>query len=156
MGNSLTISVTVPSEELRRIMAEVQGTDLARDLKRAVRDATSDAVPTVRRAIMSQPSSSDHKGKASLRRAVAMAVKRTVKLSKTKAEVSVAWVPQGGLSNLGRVLEGVIPWKHPTYGHRPEVTQSPHPFFYVHLNRIAENVQRRIMQVAAEYERKLR
>lgn len=139
-------------------MDELQGTDLAKELKRAIREATNDAVPAVRAAIMAQPTTTDHKGKASLRRAVAMAVKRKINLSKKKAEVWVQFIPQGGYSNLGRLLQGEIsPWKHPIFGREDtEVTQRAHPYFYSTLVRVAANVQKRIQEVAAEYERKIR
>jgi hypothetical protein len=78
-----------------------------------------------------------------------------MKFSGRSVMVVIKSVPSGGKSNLATVLEGSKPWVHPTYGHKPEVTQSPAPFFFGTIEKLEPAVNREIESVLEEFGRML-
>jgi hypothetical protein len=140
-------------------IAKLRTADVMPELRAEIRTATNPIQPAVRNAARSIPSGhSRYKAKergGSLRSAVANTIVRKLKFSSRTVSAVIAQVPHGGKSNLANVLEGTIPWKHPTYGHDPEVEQPPHPFFYRAIETLIPGVNARIETVLEKFERKL-
>lgn len=143
----------------RITIAKMRAADAMPDLRREMKTATSPAVPAVKRTVRAIPSSHSRYNAAerggSLRNAVANTVKQSFRFSARTVSAVIAQVPKGGKSNLGRVLEGEIPWNHPTYGHGPDVTQTPHPFFFRVIEAMLPEINQRIETVLEKFERKL-
>jgi hypothetical protein len=150
----ITVELT---EQGRHAVAKMKAIDAMPELRREMRDATDMIQPALREAVKAIPSkvkvSSEKKG--SLRAAVAMSMKRIIKLGVRDVVVLITYKPHGGKSNLGRVLEGEIPWKHPTYGHDPTVDQSSHPYFFQTVEKFGPELDAKVSKVLADIERKL-
>jgi hypothetical protein len=149
------VELTAQSE---RTIAKLRGTDIMPDLRKELRNATDEMQPAVRQAARSLPSERKGRGgnkSTSLRRAIAASVKRRVKVNGREVRVDVYTQPSGGKSNLARCVEGVIPWEHPTYGHKPTVRQNPKPFFYDTIQAMIPKVTARVSLVLSDYEKKL-
>jgi len=84
-----------------------------------------------------------------------MAIKRQVKVIRRNIFVAIVSKPSGGYANLARCLEGEIPWHHLTFGHLPEVDESPHPFFYATLEKLMPGVEVKVRQALIYFDRKL-
>lgn len=146
------------TEQSRRVLASMQKADALPDLRKALIEASEPMVPAVKRAARGLPSTRSRKNTpgTSLRNALANAVKRKIKLtSKRTPLVLITNIPQGAKSNLARAVEGEIPWEHPVFGHPPNVTQEPMPFFYRTLNKYAPFVETRVRAVLDQFERKI-
>lgn len=143
----------------RETIAKLRTADVMPELRKEMRIAASPIQPAVRnaaRAIPSQHSRYNAKERGgSLRSAVANTVSLSFRFSVRSVSAVIAQKPKGAKSNLARVLEGEIPWKHPTYGHAPEVEQPSHPFFYGTVERLLPAVNHRIESVLEKFERKL-
>lgn len=140
-------------------IAKLRTADVMPELRREMRVATSPMQPAVRRAVRNIPSTHSRYKAAerggSLRTAVANSIVRKLRFSTRNVSAVIAQVPRGGKSNLANVLEGTIPWKHPTYGHDPEITQESHPFFFQAIEALLPEVNTRIETVLDKFERKL-
>ena len=145
------------TEQGRRTVAKMLAIDAMPELRREMREATDEIQPALRAAVKETPSKQKvaTEKKGSLRGAVAMSMKRVIKLGKRDVTVLIVNKPHGGKSNLARVLEGEIPWKHPTYGHDPVVDQDSHPFFWKTVERFAPELDRKVTEVLSDIERKL-
>jgi hypothetical protein len=90
--------------------------------------------------------------KAGLRDALANAV--GIQVSATGGEVAIRIFPgnlpasQRGLPFL---MEGQSPWIHPTFGHRPIVTQPAHPFFDKTIERHIPRIDREMNKVYDDF-----
>lgn len=146
--------LTAKSQETLRKLA---GTDLMKDLRREMREATQPLAPAARTAARQTPSKRVGKRfkDVSLRRAVANSITRRMKLSPKFVQVVIIGVPKGGKSNLGALLEGTKPWTHPTYGHQPVVTQAAHPFFKKAIDAHEDEVTRAMERVLDKMESRL-
>ena len=145
------------TEQGKRAVAKMLELDAMPDLRREMREATEEIQPALRAAVKETPSKQklgSVKG-GSLRAAVAQSIKRVIKLGKRDVAVLIVWKPSGGKSNLGRLLEGEIPWKHPTFGHDPVVDQSSHPYFFKTVEKFGPELDRKVEQVLSDIERKL-
>lgn len=145
------------TEQGKRAVAKMLEVDAMPELRKEMREATEEIQPALRAAVKETPSKQKLgtvKG-GSLRAAVALSIKRVIKLGKRDVAVLIVWKPAGGKSNLGRVLEGEIPWKHPTFGHDPEVTQESHPFFFKTVEKFGPELDRKVTEVLSDIERKL-
>ena len=145
--------------ESRRTIAKLARSDAMPALRKKMRSATSPLQPAVRRAARQTPSThSRYKAVergGSLRSAISNTIQRKFKFSGKSVTVIIKQVPSGGKSNLANVLEGTLPWNHPTYGHKPEVTQDPHPFFFETIQKLEPAVNREVEKVLTEFERTL-
>jgi hypothetical protein len=145
------------SAQGQRVIEQLIAADAMPILRKQMREATDDLQPAVRnaaRALPSQRNISTEKG-GSLRAAVAASIKRVINLSARSMLVAITNVPHGGKSNLARVLEGEIKWEHPTFGHDPQVTQTPYPFFWEALAKYAPFVEAKMEAILTEFEREL-
>src|SRR3954452_23134034 len=140
-------------------IAKLRKADVMPELRAEIRTATSPLQPAVRNAARQVPSKYSRYGAkergGSLRSAVANTVVRKLRFSVRTVSAVIAQIPRGGKSNLANVLEGTIPWKHPTYGHAPEVEQASHPFFFRAIEALVPGVNQRIESVLEKFERKL-
>jgi hypothetical protein len=144
------------SDEARRNINKLRTADLLPELRRQMSTATNGAVPVVRKAARSIPSHDTKKRtKLSLRSQLASAVGRRIYLDGRRVTVAIVSAPRGGLSNLARCVEGEIPWQHPFFGHKPEVTQPPKPYFYPALEALGPEFGRKIEQVLDDFDRKM-
>lgn len=149
----ISTKVEITAETIRTV-AKLKGSDAMPDLRRQMRAATSAMQPAVRAAVRATPSAKK-RDRDSLRSAVASSVQRKIKLSTKKVLVVITCVPRGGKSNLARVLEGDIIWRHPVYGHLPEIYQTPHPFFWQTVENLIPETNSQIESVLENFERKL-
>lgn len=138
------------------VLGEEELRDLARDLRKwestirvantmeerlkALGERDAARVKTAIRAIPSK-NQNRRRGKRSLRSAMVRATDwRYSRFGRLDTGVSVFVSParmppgQGGLPAL---MEGERRWTHPTFGHKPNVFQAPHPYFAV-ATRTAE------------------
>lgn len=131
--------------------------DAMPEFRKEMRSATAPMVSEAKKAIRGIPSSRTRYRTpgGSLRNAVANSIQRKMNLSTRKIMVVIKAVPSGGKSNLGSVLEGTIPWVHPTYGHAPEVHQESHPEFYPTLNKMALGIEKNVYNVLVRFEKSL-
>jgi hypothetical protein len=150
--------------EMIRDLRELEdGRELAKRLRRGLRQAAKPMVPAVRRSVLALPSRglNARRGRDSLRRSVAKATQIRAKTSGSRPYVAV-WVnpkrmPEGQ-ANLPAYLEGIRPfqrWRHPVYGDGDTwVTQPPKPYFYRAIRPLEDGVAeegRRVMnEIAAE------
>jgi hypothetical protein len=132
---------------------KLENADAAKELRKALMEATGPLVPAVKAAARRLPSR-DKRTRGSLRSAIANAVKREVKVNTREVSISVASVPSGGKSNLARLVEGEILWAHPVFG-RGKVTQPPHPYFYKTIDAYAPGIDTRVNRVLDDLEKKL-
>ena len=154
--NSSEIRVEL-TDSGKRAVAKLAATDAMPHLRKEMRLATDEFQPALRAAALATPSGrkkTTEKG-GSLRAAVAASIKRVVKLGKREVVVLVTNLPHGGKSNLARVLEGEIPWSHPTFGHDPTVTQTSHPFFWRTIAELAPRVDEKVTKVLSDIESEL-
>ena len=155
-SNSVRVELTAQSQVA---VSKLKHADAMPALRKKMREATSPLQPAVRSAARSLPSQfSRYKAKergGSLRTAVANSIVRKMKFSKRRVSVIIAQVPKGGKSNLATVLDGEKEWNHPTYGHKPEVTQEPHPFFFRTIGKLEPSVNRRIESVLDDFGRSI-
>jgi hypothetical protein len=140
-------------------VAKLRHSDAMPALRREMREATRPLQPGVRQAVRSLPSGHSRYKAAerggSLRTAVAGSIVRKLRVGQRRVSVVIAEVPRGGKSNLANVLEGTIPWEHPTYGRDPVQHQDPHPFFYNTIEKMVPAINRRIETVLDQFERML-
>lgn len=142
--------------ESKRTLRKMERAQLMPELKTAFRQATNTAVPIVRSEIRSKPSQAAKRTRESLRSQVAMAIKRRIGFSSRRAYVAIVSEPHGGLANLARVVEGEIPWDHPTFGHDPTMRQEPMPFFYGTLEKLLPpSTEVKVRAALIKFERKL-
>jgi hypothetical protein len=144
----------------RAKLAQLRRLDGMPPLRKRMTIATSPLVAAIKDAVRHLPSShSRYKTKergGSLRNAVATTIQRKVRITQRTLLVIIKQVPKGGKSNLASVLEGTKPWIHPTYGHKPEVTQEPEPFFFDTIERTLPSLDREINRVLRDIDRQLR
>lgn len=149
----------VPTPATGRALRKLSRADAMKSLRVRMGVATSPLTPAVKRAARDIPSThSRYKAQergGSLRSAVANTIQRKIKFSPRSIIVLIKQVPKGGKSNLASVLEGTKVWQHPTYGHEPEVTQDPHPFFYETIEKMEPAVTREVEKVMRDFERTL-
>lgn len=140
----------------REILKRMKSVDMAKDLRKELVQATQGIVPAIRVSARNLPSSRKRVGAkaGSLRSAVAMAITRKIKVSTKRILIVVCQVPHGGKANLGRAVEGEIPWKHPVFGHDPEVTQTSHAFFYPPIHKFEALITIRVAKVFESYKKK--
>jgi hypothetical protein len=153
-GNEVSFAMT---DQAKRVVEKMIVADAMPILRKNIRDATAPIQSAVRaeaRALPSKWQITSVKG-GSLRAAVAMSIKRIINLSTRSILVAITNSPSGGKSNLARVLEGTIPWEHPTFGHDPKVTQPPHPFFWRTIDKFAPAIEAKVQAVLTEFEREL-
>ena len=126
-------------------------------LRKALTKATAPTQRLVRQAARALPSGRSRRNTpgGSLRNAIANSVTRKIKVSAKGIMILITVVPRGGKSNLGRALEGEIPWEHPTFGHDPKVEQKPEPFFYDTINHELPSIAAQIEAAMTEFERTL-
>jgi len=152
-GELARVNLDHRSEEL---LKRLEKADLMPELKYAMRSSTNGIVPRIKRAIKGLPSNQAEHNKGSLRDDVARSVKRSVRVSPREVFVAVLVKPHGGKSNLARVLEGAIPWRHPVYGRAgTDVGQSPSPYFYDTIEKQRREVEKEILGVFRRFEREL-
>jgi len=145
------------TDQAKRVVAKLIAADAMPALRKEIREATDPIVPAIRNEVKSLPSQykiTSEKG-GSLRAAVAAAMKRSIKLSKRTVAVSIQNVPHGGKSNLARVLEGELPWNHPTFGHKPKVSQPSHPYFFRTVEKFGPSIEVKVREVLSKFEREL-
>lgn len=150
--------------ELIRALKDLEdGKEIAKRLRRGLREAARPMVPAVRQAVLALPSSglNARRGRQSLRRSVAKATALRVRTSGKRPGV-VVWVnPRrmpAGQRNLPAYMEGLRPfhrWRHPVYGDEDTwVTQAPTPYFYrairPHEDRVADAGREVIRGIADE------
>ena len=145
----------VATEQTERTIAKLKGSDAMPQLRREMRAATQPIVPAARKAARQTPSRRKRTKVDSLRTAVANSITRKIKLSTRRVMIVIVSIPHGGKSNLGSVLEGDKPWRHPTYGHSPEVDQESHPFFAKTIRRYEAPIERSLQRVLTEFEKRL-
>jgi hypothetical protein len=148
------MQLTAQSE---RTLRNLQRCDAMPELRVALKLAAKPMVADAKDAARNLPSKRKRVGAASgsLRSAVANSIISKIRFTKRDAVVLIKAVPRGGKSNLSRLVEGEIPWEHPTYGHKPEDTQAATPFFYKAMEKHAPLVERIIRDVLVKFERKL-
>jgi hypothetical protein len=142
----------------KRTLAKLTRADAKPALRKALVKATTPTQRIVRQAARALPSKRSRRKTpgGSLRNAIANSVTRKIKISLKGIAVIITVVPRGGKSNLGKVFEGEIsPWRHPTFGHAPEVEQAPEPFFYRTINEQLPVVALEIERALDEFEKSL-
>ena len=139
----------------RRELARIGKGSVNKELRAALVESTSGAVPAVRAKIRSYPSQKGKRKRDSLRSQIAMAIKRRIKATSRGSFVAIVSEPSGGLANLACAVEGEIPWQHPTFGHEPTVDQNPMPFFYETLEKIIPGIEFRVRQALIRFETKI-
>lgn len=145
------------TDQAKRIVLKLKMANAMPILRRQLREATDPIVPALRAEVKATPSQNRVKSEkgGSLRGAVAAAMKRQIQLTTRTVRVAIVNKPHGGKSNLARVLEGEIPWKHPTYGHKPEVIQQSHPYFFRTVEKFGPEIDLRVRAVLNKIEREL-
>jgi hypothetical protein len=148
-----------PTARTRETIGKMKKFDCKAGLRRELAEDTSGmtaAVKTAARRIDSGRGKKSAKASpgGSLRAAVASTVRRTIKIAGKLVVVAIVAVPRGGKSNLVRAVEGDIPWKHPTYGHKPGVEQPPKPFFFKTLESFAPGISERVEATLNRYTEK--
>jgi len=140
-----------------RTLRKLQQANAKPALRKALLKATAPSQRLVRQAARALPSGRSRRNTpgGSLRNAIANSVTRKVKLTSRSMMILITVVPRGGKSNLGRVLEGEIPWEHPTFGHGPVVQQKPEPFFYETMEKQQPYIATEISLALSEFERSL-
>jgi hypothetical protein len=144
--------------EAQRLILKLKTSDAMPGLRKEMRAAGAPMVQEAKRAARQLPSGrSRYKTPGgSLRNAIANSIQQKLRLSARTVLLLVKQVPQGGKSNLGNVVEGTIsPWEHPTFGHKPKVTQQAEPFFYKTLDRMEPETSARIERVLDDFEKRL-
>lgn len=130
-------------EQLRdfsRALRELEdGREIAKRMRRELRQAGRPMVPAVRAAVLALPSKGQNarRGRPSTRAQVARATALRVRASGRTPGVSI-WVnpkrmPEGK-RNIPAYMEGIRPfhrWRHPTFGDWEKAVQQPAtPYFY--------------------------
>lgn len=129
----------------KSLRKHTNGKELRKKLTRALRDEIRPAVQDVKSAY----GGGKHLRPA-LRRATRMEVKTTGSGAGARIMVDGRRMPPG-MGSLPAYREGLkVPWRHPTYGHDPWVTQAPVPVFYDTVRPYEEKVIRRLNEVAEE------
>jgi hypothetical protein len=142
--------------ESQRTLHKLVEADVKADLRKQMMVATQPLVPAVKAAALHKiHAPGTRRNKASLSSQVANAVSRSIKMTARQIVASINLTAKGNLSNLARVVEGEIPWRHPTFGHDPEVDQPKRPFFYATLAALIPTISREIEKVLDEVEKKL-
>jgi len=160
MASALTSKNSGCSAELtaesRRHLEKLAKADLMKDLRAQMMAATQPLAPAVKSVARQKiHAPGTRRNKTSLSSQVANAVQRSVVASSRTISVTVAMICKGNLSNLARAVEGEIPWVHPTFGHEPQVTQRPRPFFYHTLETMMPKVTQQIESVFSKLEKRL-
>jgi hypothetical protein len=154
MPQAITVTMTL-SPKSRENLERLGSKDIKPALRKALIAGTSPAVSEVRKAARNLESKSKKRTKESLRSQLAAAVQRKIGLSRRGVYVLIKSVPMGGLSNLARAIEGEIPLMHPTFGHKPDVTQSPKPYFYKTLEKIIPGVDIQVKKAFIKFEKEI-
>ncbi|HEY9367932.1 hypothetical protein [Streptomyces sp.] len=132
----ITISGARQVRELAADLRRQRATEINDRLRRELTETARPVAAAVRASVRATPSKGQtgRAGRRSLRAKIAAATE--VKVRTTRRPTVVVWVnPQRmppGEGNLPGYLDGRKPftrWRHQTYGHRPWVTQRPHPYF---------------------------
>lgn len=168
------MQVDVRTEDLRQLARDLRGKDnkaLRAKMSKSMRAPLKDAQKAVRAKIRTIPSqggrSSGHSARhghklregqnrserfGTLRSRLAAAV--NVKVNTSRNVTVKIYMDVGKLPDDQRTLpwyvEGLKPWRHPTYGHNPWVTQKAHPYFFATVRPYRERVQANMRQVLDE------
>lgn len=143
-------------QDLARITRELKhvgdGKTLRKRFSKELRAAAKPMVPAVRASIMAIPTHGDkHTG---LRSRMARATKLTVRTSGKQAGVAVRVdgrkMPPGE-GALPAYMEGTKkPWRHPTWGTPPYVTQQGHEYFYPVVRPLASKARHDVDKLAKD------
>jgi hypothetical protein len=162
----MPVNVDIKGEaELKRLARDLKTAgrgDVVKNTARRMRQEMKPIVPDMRRQIRAIPShGDDERSKRSiqdrprgLRDAAARGVQVKVSLSGSKVSARIRIDPRHfppGQKALPKLLDGTKPsWKHPTYGHKPNVVQRPHPFFRQTIHRHEGPVRAAMQKVLAD------
>jgi hypothetical protein len=131
-------------------------------LRRELADVARPVAAAVRASVRATPSKGQtaRMGRRSLRSKIARATE--VKVRTTRRPTVLVWVNPAamppGEKNLGGYLDGRRPfqrWRHRTFGHRPWVTQQPHPYFDRATRQAAPAAERGTARVAEEISKEI-
>jgi hypothetical protein len=146
-----------PSAEAKRALEKMALMEVTPEMKLALSAATAPAATALKMAARGLPSQGKY-SRGGLRSDLAKGVKRLIASARRSVTATFRVTGSGGapLANLGRAVEGEIPWTHPVFGNPgTEVTQQPKPFFYRTLNAIIPGLDRAFKMALEIYERKL-
>lgn len=143
-----------PTAETLKRIAAMKRLDVMKPLRRELAQVTRQGQAEAKAAILSTPSKQTYDRANSLRYALARAVRRSARVSAKTVSIRVWVKPTGGKANLGRLVEGSIPWQHPIFGiEGTSVNQESHPWFYETFTKIAARLS---TQVRTAVDRALR
>lgn len=153
-GSDIGAELTAESD---KTIEKLIKADLMKDLRTEMNTATEPLAPAAKTAARQLPSGRPRRKTpgGSLRNQVANAISRKIKISANSVLIVITGQNKGDKSNLSRVLEGEIPWEHPTFGHDPTVNQKPEPFFYRTLDAMMPEVAAKIEDVLKKLEQRL-
>lgn len=123
------------TETVRRLRQTAQGKQLLKQLRKDTRRSLAPAVPAIRSAVKGLPSKGEsaRRGRPGLRKTTAKATRLQVKLTATKAGVTVRVDPRKmpqGMHNLPAYVEGTFkPWRVKEFGTDRVHEQHAHPYF---------------------------
>lgn len=147
------------SAHSKQVLKNLEKAELMPILRKEMRHATTGVAPKVREAVRNLPSQNTAKRRekgTSLRRSVASIIRMKIRINPREIMVAIIAVPHGGKSNLVRLLEGSIPWWHPTFGQEDnKKEQAPHPFFYNTIEKLLPGIERDIEQVLTKFEKQI-
>lgn len=110
--------------------------NIQRESKQHLHRVAFEVEARLKAAVIATPSKQQNarRSRRSLRHAIARAVKSREMRSVVGGDAGIQVGPDpgsmpSGERGLPKLYEGVGEWHHPTYGHRPIVRQSPHPYF---------------------------
>jgi hypothetical protein len=152
-------------DQLKKLAKDLKAAgqgDVVKNTAKRMRQTMKPIVPDMRRAIRAIPShGDDERSKQAiqdrprgLRDAAARGVQVKVSFSGSKVSARIRIDPRHfppGQKALPKLLDGTKPnWKHPTYGHKPNVTQRPHPFFTQTIRRHETGVRAEMAKVLSD------
>jgi hypothetical protein len=163
MSADFKVEGTQALEQLAADLKKVaDGKVLRKSLTKRLGAAVKPLVPEIRSAVKAIPSKGSggsasasrsamsSRASGGLRDAIARAVQQKTSLSGqsvgVRLRVDSTKMPADQRS-LPAMLEGITPWRHPTFGHEPWVPQEAHPYFYKTITPHLDQVENEVAQV---------
>lgn len=143
---------------VRAINAHGDAKAIRRELSKGMREAVKPLVPKARTAVLTEGTSG---GKSTgLRKDMARAVQVKLDMGVRSKRIGVRIRLDGSKlrgrpSSLVAYYEGALPWRHPTFGHDPWVSQPHRGFLTDVVDANRESVTRRIIDAMDDIGRKI-
>ena len=145
-GADFRVEGAVQLAALSTQLREAGNKTLMKSLRKRLNAVTKPIVAEVRAAAKATPGKGDGSLRASLARSVQSKLSTSSKSASVSIKLSGARMPSGQ-RGLPALVEGLRPWRHPTFGHDPWKKQAPHPFFYQTLKKNEQKVQSEVARV---------